>query len=231
MTLKCLIVDDELMARTALKRLCEQNDSLDLVAVCENAEEALQLLAEQPIDLLWLDVEMPGLSGFQLLEQLPWRPLVVLTTSKTEYAFTAFQYEVADYLHKPVTLPRFAAAVQKVLSLSQPRPTTPPTAERKEIYIRTDGRYLRLPYDEIQYIENMGDYVKISTSKHVYVVHTTMRSLEEKLGAEFLRVHRSFIVHLGKIVDIEESNLVVAGKVIPISRANKAELMNRLNLL
>jgi DNA-binding LytR/AlgR family response regulator len=230
MTLKCIIVDDELMARTALKRLCEQNEALELVAVCEHAEAALQLLADQPIDLLWLDVEMPGLSGFQLLEQLAWRPLVVLTTSKTEYAFTAFQYEVTDYLHKPITLPRFNAAVQKALDLSRRRTAAPP-AERKEIYIRTDGRYLRLPFDDIQFIENMGDYVKISTHKHVHVVHTTMRSLEEKLGSEFLRVHRSFIVHLGKILDIEESNLVIGGKVIPISRTNKAELMNRLNLL
>ncbi|RIV24940.1 DNA-binding response regulator [Fibrisoma montanum] len=232
MILKCIIVDDELMARKSLQRLCEQHESLALVAVCEQADEALRVLTEQEIDLIWLDVEMPGLSGFDLLERLPTTPLVVLTTTKTEYAFDAFQYQVADYLKKPIALPRFNLAVEKVLDLSDHRkPVQPPINPRREIYVKTDGRYIRIPYETISYIENMGDYVKIITNTQAVVVYTTMKSLEEKLGREFLRVHRSYIVHLDKIVDIEENNLLIANKVIPISRANKAELMNRLNVL
>ncbi len=230
MALTCIIVEDELMARKSLQRLCAQHESLELLAVCENADEALAFLAEHEVDLIWLDIEMPGLSGFDLLEQLPAMPYIVLTTSKTEYAFDAFQYHVTDYLRKPITLPRFKIAVEKALEL-QNRSKGAAITEQQEIYIKTDGRYIRLPFDNISYIENLGDYVKVVTNSQTHVVHTTMKYLEEKLSGRFLRVHRSFIVHLDKIIDIEENNLVIANKVIPISRANKPELMNRLNLL
>ncbi|MBD2752690.1 LytR/AlgR family response regulator transcription factor [Spirosoma validum] len=232
MALKCIVVDDEMMSRKSLQRLCEQHESLRLVAVCEDATQALKLLADDDIDLIWLDVEMPGLSGFDLLERLTTTPQVVLTTTKTEYAFDAFQYQVTDYLKKPVSQPRFKLAVEKVLETeARSRNVHTQAGDQKAIYIKADGRYIRVSYDSILYIENAGDYVKIVTTNQTFVAYTTMKSLEEKLGAQFLRVHRSYIIHLDKIVDIEESNLVVATKVIPISRANKAELMNRLNLL
>ncbi|MBC3794058.1 DNA-binding LytR/AlgR family response regulator [Spirosoma sp. LMG 31447] len=228
--MNCIIVEDELMSRKALQRLCEQHGSLDVVAAFDNAMGALDFLAEQMVDLIWLDVEMPGLSGLELLERLPFIPYVVLTTSKTEYAFDAFQYQVTDYLKKPISVPRFNIAVEKVLELNT-RLKSGPSSERKEIYIKTDGRYIRLPFENIMYIENTGDYVKIHTNGQTHIVYSTMKYLEEKLGTQFLRVHRSYIVHLDKIVDIEENTLVISNKVIPISRANKPELMNRLNLL
>ncbi len=230
MNLTCIIVEDEPMSRKSLHRLCEQHNSLDVLGVFDSAIPALDFLAENEVDLIWLDVEMPGLSGFDLLEQLPAIPYVILTTSKIEYAFEAFQYNVTDYLKKPITLPRFNIAVEKVLELHA-RPKTNSSDERKEIYIKTDGRYIRLPFDSISYVENIGDYVKIFTTTQTHVVYTTMKYLEEKLGLQFLRVHRSYIVHLDKIIDIEDNTLVINNKVIPISRANKPELMNRLNLL
>lgn len=230
MALTCIIVEDELMARRSMERLCKQNDSLELLAVCESADDALVFLTKHEVKLIWLDVEMPGMSGFGLLEQLPARPHIILTTSKTEYAFDAFQYQVVDYLQKPVTLPRFNMAVAKVLELEKLN-TIHQNGQPQEIYIKTDGRYIRLPFESIIYVENLGDYVKVVTTTQTHVVHTTMKYLEEKLSKRFLRVHRSFIVHLDKIVDIEENNLVIADKVVPISRANKPELMNRLNLL
>lgn len=229
MKLKCIIVEDEIMARKSLQRLCEQHDSLLLIAAFENAEDALAFLATEEVDLIWLDVEMPGLSGFGLLENLTSMPQVIMTTTKTEYAFNAYQYQVTDYLQKPITLPRFKVAVEKVLELNSRKTAVSP--ERQEIYVKIEGRYIRLPYADITFVENVGDYVKIFTTKNSYVVHTTMKYLEEKLGNQFLRVHRSFIVHLDKIVDIEENNLVIGNKVIPISRANKSELMTRLNML
>lgn len=236
MNLQCIIVEDEPMSRKSLQRLCEQHGSLDLLAAFDNATNALTFLTGQEVDLIWLDVEMPGLSGFGLLEKLPTIPYVVLTTTKTEYAFDAFQYQVTDYLKKPISLPRFNLAVEKVLELSgrgrgngSGVPNT--SVERQEIYIKSDGRYIRLPFEAIAYVENTGDYVKIFTSNQTHIVYTTMKYLEEKLGRQFLRVHRSYIVHLDKIVDIEENTLVINKKVIPISRANKSELMNRLNLL
>jgi DNA-binding LytR/AlgR family response regulator len=156
-------------------------------------------------------------------------PQVIMTTSRVEYAFEAYQYQVTDYIQKPITQPRFKMAVEKVLELNIRKTTVSP--ERHEIYVKTDGRYIRLSYDDILYVENIGDYVKIFTKKQSYIVHTTMKYLEEKLGNDFLRVHRSYIVHLDKIVDIEENTLVIENKVIPISRANKPELINRLNML
>lgn len=229
MKLKCIIVEDEVMARKSLQRLCEQHESLDLVSVFENAEDALVFLSTEKVDIIWLDVEMPGLSGFDLLESLTSIPQVIMTTTKTEYAFNAYQYQVTDYLKKPIMMPRFKMAVDKVLELNARKTSVSP--QRQEIYVKSEGRYIRLPYTDILYIENIGDYVKIFTQDNSYIIHTTMKYLEEKLGNQFLRVHRSFIVHLDKIVDIEENNLVIAKKVIPISRANKPELMNRLNML
>ncbi|QHV96511.1 LytR/AlgR family response regulator transcription factor [Spirosoma endbachense] len=230
MVLTCIIVEDELMSRKSLQRLCEQHGSLEVLGAFDSATTALDFLAEQMVDLIWLDIELPGLTGFEMLEKLPSIPFVVLTTSKTEYAFDAFQYQVTDYLKKPITLPRFNIAVEKVLELnSRAKPNS--AIGRQEIYIKSEGRYIRLPFDTISYIENTGDYVKIFTPTQTHIVYTTMKYLEEKLGSQFLRVHRSFIVHLDKIVDIEENTLVISNKVIPISRANKSELMNRLNLL
>ncbi len=230
MSLTCIIVEDELMSRKSLQRLCEQHGSLSVLGTFDNATGALEFMTENTVDLIWLDVEMPGLSGLELLERLPSIPYVVLTTTETKYAFDAFQYQVTDYLKKPITFPRFNIAVGKVLDLNNRAKAGLPT-ERDEIYIKTDGRYIRLPFNSISYIENTGDYVKIYTTTHTHIVYATMKYLEEKLGSQFLRVHRSYIVHLDKIVDIEENTLVINKKVIPISRANKSELMNRLNLL
>ncbi|GAB3177218.1 LytR/AlgR family response regulator transcription factor [Telluribacter humicola] len=230
MKINCLIVDDESMARQSLERLCSKRPELHITDVCASAQEALAILEAQTIDLLFLDVEMPELTGLQLLDMLPYTPQVVLTTSKTEYAFDAFQYQVADYLKKPITLPRFNQAVDKIIEASKTSPTSAPATN--DIYVRTDGRFVRLSFDDILYIENTGDYVKIRMASQTHIVHTTMKNLEEKLDPRrFMRVHRTFIVNLSRIIDIEENTLVIADKVIPISRANKNELMNRLNIL
>ncbi|GAB2799907.1 LytTR family DNA-binding domain-containing protein [Rhabdobacter roseus] len=218
------------MARQLLEHLCAKRPELTVAGVCSSAEEALQILDRQRVELLFLDVEMPGMTGLQLLDLLPYTPHVVMTTSKTEYAFDAFQYQVVDYLKKPVTLPRFSQAVDKVLELLKSATSQAPSPT--DIYVRSDGRFIRLSLDDVLYIENIGDYVKIRTVNQSHVVHTTMKNLEEKLDPKrFLRVHRTFIVNLGRIVDIEENTLVISDKVIPISRANKAELMNRLTIL
>lgn len=229
MKLKCIIVEDEIMARKTLQKFCDEHDSLSLIEVFENAEDALLFLDKVEVDLIWLDIEMPGLSGIDLLKNLNSMPQVIMTTSKTEYAYEAYQFQVTDYIKKPILLSRFKLAVERASELKARKTAASP--ERHEIYVKSDGRYIRLAYDDILYIENIGDYVKIVTKKQSFVVHTTMKYLEEKLGDTFLRVHRTYIVHLDKIVDIEENTLVIENKVIPISRANKAELMNRLNML
>ncbi len=230
----CIIIDDEVMARKSLQRLCEKINNLTVIATCDSAEDALNVMEEQVPDILLLDVEMPGLSGLQLIEKLAVMPQIVLTTSKTDYAFEAFQYQVADYVKKPVTLPRLEQALLKIFAYIDANKGQTETAvgNNNDIYVKTDGKYVRLDFNNIQYIENIGDYVRIKTNKEAIIVHCTVKAVEEKLPAHmFMKVHRSYIINLSKIVDIEENTLVVGDKVIPISRANRPALLNKLNML
>ncbi|MBL7815566.1 MAG: response regulator transcription factor [Saprospiraceae bacterium] len=236
MTLNCIIVDDDLMARKALERLCGKNPNIKIVGVFENGKIALDYLAvnEEP-DLIFLDVEMPELTGIDLIKYLPDLPMVIFTTSKTEYAFDAFQFQALDYLQKPITLPRFEQAVQKAIDQFNKKNTSTATdfsSTTHEIYVKEDGRLIRVACDDILFFENVGDYVRVKTNKGQHIIHGTLKGVDERLNdARFLKVHRSFIVNLSKIKDIEENSLVIEKQVIPISRANKSELMGRLKIL
>ncbi len=193
-------------------------------------EEALQFLNHQSVDLLFLDVEMPGATGFELLDRLAYSPKVILTTSKTEYAYNAFEYNVSDFLKKPFTYQRFLEAVQKV---------TAPTPENNvnstatdHIFIKTDGKLIRLNNSDILFIESMGDYVKFVSTDKKYITHNTIKNLEEKVNKQcFLKTHRSYIINVDKIDDIRENLLFIKGNEIPISKAHRSEVMKRLNII
>ncbi|MFK7935389.1 MAG: LytR/AlgR family response regulator transcription factor [Saprospiraceae bacterium] len=229
--MKCIIVDDELMARKSLERFCSKIDFLQLVQTCENGREALEVISQQDIDLIFLDVEMPELTGIDLLEKAAALPQVIFITSKTEYAYDAFQYQVTDYLKKPINFLRFQQAVQKAKEVHEQQQADSQTTQ-KEVYVREDGRLVRLPFADILYFENVGDYIRVKTERNSHIIHGSLKSVAARLNhPQFLKVHRSFIVNLDKIKDIEENTLVIDKKVIPISRANKPLLLNRLNLL
>jgi DNA-binding LytR/AlgR family response regulator len=228
--MKCIVVDDDLMARKSIERLCGRIPELTFSGSCENAGEALQLLRQQPVDLIFLDIEMPGLSGIEMLDQLSVIPQVIFTTSKTEYAYEAFEYQVTDYLKKPIDFPRFQKAVKKALTIQEQSQAY--KLQAKEVYLKVDGRLIRVDFDDILFFENIGDYIKVVTEKETYIIHGTLKTIGAKLqGPQFFRVHRTFIVNLQKIKDIEENTLVIGKKVIPISRANKPGLLSKLNLL
>lgn len=231
--LNCLIIDDDSMARLALKRLCEKQEGLEIAGICESAEEALAFMSneEAGVDLLFLDVEMPGISGIELLERLPVVPLVIFTTSKQDYAFDAFEYGALDFLKKPIAQPRFEQAVQKVLNLQQGNQQF--QAKSSNLYVRTDGKFVRLNINDILFFENVGDYIRIKMGSGAsHIIHGTLRSVDDRLNdPRFLRVHRTYIVNLDKIVDIEENTLVIEKNVIPISRTHKPILIGRLRLL
>lgn len=230
MTLKCLIVDDDPMARKALERLCQKNESLDISATCESGKQALEFMGNEPVDLLFLDIEMPEINGIELLNQLPVLPQIIFTTSKTEYAYEAFEYRAIDYLKKPITLPRFNQAVEKAVEWQKKNADS--QSGPNEIFIKEEGRYIRLSCDNILFFENIGDYVRVKTINGTHIIHSTMKSIDEKLHDQrFIKVHRSYIVNVSKIVDIEENTLVIDKTVIPISRAQKPMLMNSLKLL
>ena len=230
MILKCLIVDDDLMARKSIERLCEKNEHLQLLGTFDNGNDALVYLEKETVDLLFLDIEMPELSGIELLNQLIALPMVIFTTSKTEYAFDAFEFQAIDFIKKPITAQRFEQAVTKAFETVKKRQIY--KTQTNDIYVREDGRFIRVPCDDIQFFENVGDYVRVKTIKTQYIIHGTLKSIDEKLNdSRFLKIHRSFIINLDKIKDIEENSLVIEKTVIPISRANKSELMARLKVL
>ncbi len=238
MKLKVVIVDDEPLSRSFLERYCEKAGELEVAGSFEDAESALHYLKAHETDILFLDVEMPGITGFQLLDQLLYMPKVILTTSKTDYAFDAFQYGVADYLKKPIAYNRFAEAVTKLKEsfTKQAAPEIIPfkktDEEIKEIFIKADGKLTRLNFQEILYIESLGDYVKYFTNTKNYVTLSTLKSVEEKMcNGFFMKVHRSYIVNLQKIKDIQDNSLVIEGKVIPISKSFKSDVLSRINVV
>lgn len=230
MVLNCMIVDDDLIDRKSLERLCKKIEALSLVKVCENGKQALEALSKQKIDLVFLDIEMPELTGIDFLRHAVSLPQVIFTTSNTDYGIEAFEYQVTDYLKKPIAFPRFRIAVEKALDNHIRNHHYRAVAE--EVYIREEGRLVRVPYADILYFENVGDYIRLKTTDSHHIIHGTLKSIDAKLTSpRFLRVHRSFVINLGKIKDIKENTLVIDKKVIPISRTQKPVLMSKLNLL
>jgi DNA-binding LytR/AlgR family response regulator len=233
---KVVIVDDEPLSRSFLDKYCQKSGDLEVAGCFESAESALLYLNKNEIDILFLDVEMPGATGFQLLDQLMYMPKVILTTSKTDYAFDAFQYGVFDYLKKPIAFSRFQETISKIKEglgkESAVAPAKPPGVSVDEIFIKADGKLTRLNYQEILYIESLGDYVKYFTPGKNYVALSTLKAVEQKMsGNNFMKVHRSYIVNLQKIKDIQDNSLVIDGKVIPISKSFRSEVMSRINVV
>ncbi len=232
MSLTCLIVEDLQVAADYLAKCCEKSGQVEVKGHYTNVQEALEYLNKNAVDLLFLDVEMPGATGFELLDQLAYFPKVILTTSKSEYAYDAFEYNVTDFLKKPFTYQRFQEALQKILAA--PAETVGGTThhDADHIFIKSDGRLVRLNNDDILYIESMGDYVKFVTADKKYITHNTIKNLEEKVNKQhFVKVHRSYIINITKIDDIRENDLFIKGTEIPISKAHRADILKRLNII
>jgi two-component system response regulator LytT len=223
--MNCLIVDDNPMAQKALEILCNKLE-LNIVSTLNSGEDAIKYLESNPVDLLFLDIEMGGISGVELLDQLSFPPMVIFTTSKKEYAYKAFEHNAIDYLIKPVDMQALKKAVNKAQVLQDQK------SSESNIFIRSDGKLIRLVKDDIQYIENVGNYVKLYVEGKSYMVYSTLKYVTDKLKSDkFIKVHRSFVVNLDKIRDIEDRSIVIGDQVIPVSKSNLSLLMSRLNLL
>ena len=232
MALKTVIIDDEKIAIKSLENLCKKVSTLDLKASFVDPIEALSYVTKESIDLILLDIEMPELTGLELLDKLPSLPQVIFTTSNKEYAYEAFEYEVTDFIKKPITKDRFLKSIQKAISRDSYLKEIARDSNLKEIYVRVDGRLVRITIDDILYFENVGDYVKVITTDKVHVINIALKHLHVKLNhPRLLKVHRSYIVNMDKIKDIQENTLVINKKVIPISRAHKAIVMNSINII
>lgn len=233
MSLSCIIVEDLQVAADYLNRCCEKSGQLTVKGHFLNVQEALTFLNSNVVDLIFLDVEMPGATGFDLLDQIAYAPKVILTTSKPEYAFDAFEYNVTDFLKKPFTYQRFQDALKKIPPVAAAvADNTVTESGLDHIFIKSDGKLIRLNNEDILYIESMGDYVKFVTGEKKYITHNTIKNLEEKVSKQsFIKVHRSYIINIDKISNIRENGLFISGKEIPISKAHKQEVLKRLNII
>lgn len=234
--LRCLVVDDDPLAIQIVENCIANTPFLQHVASCESAIAAAEVLRQQSIDLLFLDVEMPLMSGLDLLGTLQQAPLVILITSKKEYAVEAFEYDVLDYLVKPISYARFLKAAQKALETTEAQPTTAaPDAiaapQNPEFtFVKVDSRLVKVLFDDVRYVEALGDYVHIVTGNSKLIVYSTMRAVEEKFPAtQFARVHRSFIVNLKRVHTIEDNTIVIDNKHIPIGQTYLRDVFQRLN--
>lgn len=227
--MKCLVVDDDELSRNIIEDLIAGTD-LTLVKSCSSAIEAFNILKAEKIDLLFLDVDMPQMSGIDLLKSLTELPQVILITAHAKYAVESYEYNVTDFVVKPITHARFLKAVDKAKKNLQE--STLEGTGSSTIFVKADSRLVQLPVDNIQYIEALGNYVNIYTNGGRYTVLTTMKEVEAKLlPPVFARVHRSFIVKVDKIESIEDNFINIGGKSIPIGKNYKEELMKGINLL
>ena len=228
--MRCIVVDDDELSRNIVEDLIAETD-LELVQSCPSAIEAFNVLKNEQIDLIFLDVDMPKMSGIDLIKSLTELPQIILITAHSEFAAESYEYDVTDFVIKPISHSRFLKAVEKAKrNLQFPELTTSVSA--KTIFVKSDSRLVQIPIDNILYIEALGNYVNIYTSGGRYTVLSTMKEIENKLaGPKFARVHRSFIVKLDKIESIEDNFINIGGKAIPIGKNFKEELMKVINLL
>ena len=238
--MNCIIIDDEKLARTIIKTLCDEIDFLNVVEEFPNALQAIKYLNENEVDLIFLDIHMPDFTGFDFVKTLKNPPSIVLTTSDPKFAIEAFQYEcIVDYLLKPVVADRFKMAIDKAKNYQIIKSNTSENTEDKtdaspenDFYINIDRRLIKIDIPSIYLIEAKGDYIHIKTEDKNYTVHSTLKKIEEKLPeALFLKIHRSYIINVKKIIDIEDNSVLIKKDVIPVSRSKRPELMKRLDLL
>ncbi len=236
--MNCIIIDDEATARTIIAQLCSQVASLNVVEEFPNAIQAIKYLNQNDVDLIFLDIHMPDFTGFDFIQTLKNPPKIILTTSDSQFAIEAFEYDcIVDYLVKPIELPRFKKAIQKAENtgsntVESPNPETEGTVSGNDLYVNIDRRLIKIDIPSIYLVEAKGDYIHVKTETQNYTVHSTLKKIEEKLpDSLFLKIHRSYIINVQKIIDIEDNSVLIKKDVIPVSRSNRPELMKRLNLL
>ncbi len=232
--MKCIVVDDDELSRKLVEGCIERTEFLQLSASFSNAKDAIKHLKSDRIDLIFLDVEMPEISGLEMIEQLKSIPQIILITGKRDYAVEAFEYDVTDYILKPFDYERFKKAVTKARELDEAQHQL--NTNENEFFIKKDSKLIKLNLTDIAYVEALADYVNIFVEKpgnhfERLTVLSTMKSVEAKLPArDFCRVHRSYIVRLDKIKSFEDSMIQIADKSIPVSRSNKEFLVKKLKM-
>jgi len=228
--IRCLIVDDEELARTLLENYIQRLPFLELVGKCKNPLEAIAVLQQEPVDLLLLDIQMPELSGIDFLKTLTNKPFTVFTTAYEAYALEGYSLDVVDYLLKPIGFERFLQAVNKVAERISQRQAVPASAVpiKDFILVKADHKIHRLALDDIIYIQSMREYVAFYTPAGRILSLGSLKSLEEELPAErFMRIHKSYIVALDKVKSLEGNMLHIGGEPLPVGASYKEEVLRR----
>jgi len=227
----CIVIDDDPMSLKIMELLIQKTDFLELKGLYNSSLEGASALAEEQVDIIFLDIEMPEMSGLELLKSFDIHPEIILISSNESYALEAFEYEVTDYLLKPIDdYARFLKAVIKARKRMEDKAKTMIESENQDnVFIKVDSLLVNFNLKEVLWVEAYGDYVKIFTDEKYYVVYSTMKSILEKLPEkDFIRVHRSYIIRLDKVKNIDLTNLQIEKKIIPISNSYKSTLMERV---
>jgi DNA-binding LytR/AlgR family response regulator len=238
--LSCLIVDDDKAAHTILTKLIKQIDGLLIAGHCYDGLEAINFLLNNNVDILFLDISMPGITGIELLKSLSHQPVTILTTSHIEFALEGYELDIIDYLLKPVLFPRFLKAIQKAIKFLRPESrneiTTPPDQSDHSdkadgfIQIKVNAEVLQIPVNDIVYAQSAGNYVKLFTKDHVYLSAISTGDFEKLLPADrFLRIHKSYVVALDKIVRVAADTVYTDMSVLPIGITYKRAISGQLS--
>jgi len=243
MAMNCIIIDDDKMSRKVLEEYVKRTDSLKLLQTYSNAIEAINALTQlsEPVHLIFLDIEMPDMNGIDFLNTLKKTDSqIIIVSAKDEYAVTAFEYEVTDYLLKPFTYARFYKSVDRAFKklddfMAIKNPNNENTSS-DEIFIKKNATLLKLNFNDIVYIEALENYIIINTYDEKYTIHFTMKSIEEKLpSSKFKRIHRSYIINIHKIKGIEENSVIIktneGTRLLPIGKSYKDDLFRDLNVI
>ena len=221
----CIIVDDEPLAQEVLERYVGKLENITVVGKCSNASQAQAVLDSQKVDIVFLDINMPGLSGLDFLRKLPNPPSVIFTTAHAEYAVEGFELNATDYLLKPISFDRFSKAVNKaihIIELEQQDEQTAANEEDEYMFVKADKKIVKIKLDEILYIEGLKDYVMIFIPGQRIITLQTMKNLEQRLpSAKFIRLHRSFIISISKLKSIASHSVEIGEKQIPIGKNYK----------
>lgn len=224
----CLVVDDEHPALKLLEDYISKMPELELVAKCDNALDANNILQDQPVDLMFLDIQMPDLTGLDFIKSLKRKPVIILTTAYSEYALEGYELDVTDYLLKPFSFERFMQAVnkaQELIILKKKEKTSIKTA-KDHIFVKADYKKVKVNFDDILYIEGLREYVSFFTKDKRIVTLEAMKNLEQILPADqFIRVHKSYIIPLKKVEAVVGNMLEIAGKNIPIGKSYREKVM------
>ncbi|MCS7074008.1 MAG: LytTR family DNA-binding domain-containing protein, partial [Bacteroidia bacterium] len=224
---------DDPIASRILEEYVRKVEILELVKNCSNGEEALFTLAQTQIDLIFLDVEMPGISGMEILKSLAIMPFIIITTSKPDYAVEAFEFQVNDYLVKPISPQRFIKSIERVRQEWENRiQNSSPTLANQPILIKHNREQIKLEPSQINYFKAVGDYIEVHTNEKKYLIYNRIKNLSASLGFPFVRCHRSHIVNVNKIQKIDEQSVILDnGTILPVSKAMQENLLKSFRTL